>query len=209
MLIVLDNYDSFTWNLVQFLGELGADPQVLRNDEVTVAELAGMNPSRIVISPGPCTPAEAGISIETVRSLGPTTPVLGVCLGHQAIGEAFGGRTIRAARVMHGKTTHIRHTGEGLFKGLPQPLEVARYHSLVTDPTVLPSELEAVAWSSVDENSQAGPMAGDTSVPSEGNGIEEIQAIRHRLFPVWGVQFHPESLFSTGGRQLLRNFIGL
>jgi len=203
MLIVLDNYDSFTWNLVQFLGELGADPRVLRNDEVTVTELAGMNPSRIVISPGPCTPAEAGISIETVRSLGPTTPVLGVCLGHQAIGEAFGGRTIRAARVMHGKTTQIRHTGEGLFKGLPQPLEVARYHSLVTDPTVLPSELEVVAWSPVDE------AAADAHRPGGGHAAEEIQSIRHRRFPVWGVQFHPESLFSTGGRRLLRNFIEL
>jgi len=203
MLIVLDNYDSFTWNLVQFLGELGSDPHVLRNDEVTVAELAAMNPSRIVISPGPCTPAEAGISIEAVRSLGPTTPILGVCLGHQAIGEAFGGRTIRASRVMHGKTTHIRHTGEGLFRGLPQPLEVARYHSLVTDPAVLPPELEAVAWSPVDE------AAGDAPRPSGERGVEEIQAMHHRSFPVWGVQFHPESLFSTGGRQLLRNFIGL
>lgn len=203
MLIVLDNYDSFTWNLVQFLGELGADLRVLRNDEVTVAQLAALNPSRIVISPGPCTPAEAGISIETVRSLGSTTPILGVCLGHQAIGEAFGGRTIRAAHVMHGKTTHIRHTGEGLFRGLPQPLEVARYHSLVTDPTVLPSELEAVAWSPVEE------AAMDAPRPTGGQADEEIQAIRHRRFPVWGVQFHPESLFSTGGRRLLRNFIDL
>jgi len=209
MLIVLDNYDSFTWNLVQFLGELGTDPHVLRNDEVTVAELAAMNPSRIVISPGPCTPAEAGISIETVRTLGPTTPVLGVCLGHQAIGEAFGGRTIRASRVMHGKTTHIRHTGEGIFRDLPQPLEVARYHSLVTDPTVLPPDLEAVAWSSVEEHTGAGPVTGDPHGASGGHVGEEIQAMRHRRFPVWGVQFHPESLFSTGGRRLLRNFIRL
>jgi len=209
MLIVLDNYDSFTWNLVQYLGELGTDPLVLRNDEVTVAELAEMNPSRIVISPGPCTPAEAGISIETVQTLGPTTPVLGVCLGHQAIGEAFGGRTIRASRVMHGKTTSIRHTGEGIFRDLPQPLEVARYHSLVTDPTVLPSDLEAVAWSTVEHHTKAGPATEDPHDASEGSIGEEIQAMRHRHFPVWGVQFHPESLFSTGGRRLLRNFIRL
>ncbi len=192
MLIVLDNYDSFTWNLVQYLGELGADPVVFRNDERTVAEIAAMGPSHLVLSPGPCTPAEAGISVELVRELGRTTPLLGVCLGHQAIGEAFGGRTIRASRVMHGKTTRIRHTGEGLFRGLEQPLEVARYHSLVTDPSVLPPELEPVAWS-----------------PVENGAGEEIQAVRHRTFPVWGVQFHPESLFSSGGKTLLSNFLRL
>lgn len=197
MLLVIDNYDSFTFNLVQFLGELGADPHVVRNDEVTVAELRAMGPSRLVISPGPCTPAEAGVSVEAVRALGPEIPVLGVCLGHQAIGEAYGGRTIRASRVMHGKTTRIRHTGEGLFRGLPQPMEVTRYHSLVTDPGVLPAELEAVAWSAVEEaDAEAGGSRG-----------EEIQAVRHRSFPVWGVQFHPESHFSEGGMDLLRNFL--
>jgi anthranilate synthase component 2 len=196
MLLVIDNYDSFTFNLVQFLGELGAEPRVVRNDEVTVEEIRTLGPSRLVISPGPCTPAEAGVSVEAVRSLGPEMPVLGVCLGHQAIGEAFGGRTIRASRVMHGKTTRIRHTGEGIFRGLPQPMEVTRYHSLVTDPSVLPAELEAVAWS-----------------PAEGSGAgaggEEIQGVRHRTHPVWGVQFHPESLFSEGGKDLLRNFLRL
>jgi len=189
MLFVIDNYDSFTWNLVQFLGELGADPIVVRNDELSAEELIARGAERIVISPGPCTPREAGISVEVVRELGPLIPVLGVCLGHQAIGEAFGGRTIRAAKVMHGKTTRIRHLGEGLFEGLPNPLEVARYHSLVTDPGALPEELVPIAWS-----------------PAEGGG-EEIQAMRHRDFPIWGVQFHPESLFSEGGHRLLRNFL--
>jgi anthranilate synthase component 2 len=199
MLLVIDNYDSFTFNLVQYLGELGADPRVVRNDEVSVAELRAMGPSRLVISPGPCTPAEAGVSVQAVRTLGPEIPVLGVCLGHQAIGEAFGGRTIRASRVMHGKTTRIRHTGAGLFRGLPQPMEVARYHSLVTDPAVLPAVLEAVAWS---------PIEGTTGEAGVSRG-EEIQAVRHRTFPVWGVQFHPESLFSEGGKDLLRNFLEL
>ncbi len=190
MLLVIDNYDSFTFNLVQFLGELGADPQVVRNDEVTVAALEEMEPSRVVISPGPCTPSEAGVSIEAVRRLGAKVPLLGVCLGHQSIGEAFGGRTIRASQVMHGKTTRIRHLGEGIFQGLPNPLEVTRYHSLVTDPNVLPDVLEAVAWS-----------------PKDADAGEEIQAVRHRELPIWGVQFHPESLFSQGGKRLLDNFL--
>jgi anthranilate synthase/aminodeoxychorismate synthase-like glutamine amidotransferase len=191
LLLVLDNYDSFTWNLVQLLGELGADPEVVRNDACTVEELEDMAPERIVISPGPCTPAEAGVTVEAVRRLAPVVPILGVCLGHQAIAEAFGGRTVRARRVMHGKTDRIRHNGEGLFQGLPSPLEVARYHSLTTDPEALPPELEPVAWS-LDEE-----------------GGREIQAVRHRTLPVWGVQFHPESLFSHGGRELLRNFLEL
>lgn len=190
MILVIDNYDSFTFNLVQFLGELGAEPQVVRNDHRTVEELRALGPSRIVLSPGPCTPREAGVSIDVVRTLGPQVPLLGVCLGHQAIGEAFGGRTIRAGAVVHGKTTRIRHEGTGIFRGLPVPLEVTRYHSLVTDPGALPAELEPVAWS-----------------PSvEGHG-EEIQAMRHRRFPVWGVQFHPESLFTEGGKRLLKNFL--
>jgi anthranilate synthase component II len=192
MLLVIDNYDSFTYNLVQFLGELGADPHVVRNDEASVDELERMAPARVVLSPGPCTPREAGVSIEAVRRLGERVPLLGVCLGHQAIGEAFGGRTIRAHQVMHGKTTRIRHIQEGIFEGLPVPLEVTRYHSLVTDPDALSPELEAVAWS-----------------PSEEGKGEEIQAIRHRERPIWGVQFHPESLFSQGGKRLLRNFLEL
>lgn len=192
MLLVIDNYDSFTFNLVQFLGELGAKPTVVRNDEASVPELEAMRPSRVVISPGPCTPQDAGVSIGAVRRLGEQVPLLGVCLGHQAIGEAFGGRTIRAARVMHGKTTEIRHTGEGIFRGLATPLEVTRYHSLVTDPAALPAILQPVAWS-----------------PGGGEHEEEIQAVRHRKLPIWGVQFHPESIFSRGGMQLLENFLEL
>ncbi len=192
MLLVIDNYDSFTFNLVQFLGELGADPTVVRNDEASVPELEAMKPSRVVISPGPCTPREAGVSIDAVQRLGASVPLLGVCLGHQAIGEAFGGKTVRAARVMHGKTTRIRHTGEGIFQDLPVPLEVTRYHSLVTDTAALPSTLVPVAWS-----------------PGTNEGEEEIQAVRHRELPIWGVQFHPESIFSEGGMRLLRNFLEL
>jgi len=191
MLLVLDNYDSFTWNLVQLLGELGANPVVVRNDERSLAELEAMQPDRMVISPGPCTPAEAGVSVEAVRVLGAKIPTLGVCLGHQAIGEAFGGRTIRARRVMHGKTAWMEHQGTGLFAGLPSPLEVARYHSLVTDPSALPDELEPLAWSDGEQ------------------GGREIQAMRHRSKPIWGVQFHPESLFTQGGRKLMENFLRL
>jgi len=191
MIIVLDNYDSFTWNLVQFLGELGADPMVLRNDQVGVEEIRALAPERIVVSPGPCTPGEAGISVELIRELGPTVPLLGVCLGHQAIGEAFGGRTIRAREIMHGKTALVRHTGKGIFRGLPDPMTVTRYHSLVTDPDALPGVLEVVAWSDPDRFGR------------------EIQGMRHRQHPIWGVQFHPESLFSEGGKLLLENFLGL
>jgi anthranilate synthase component 2 len=190
MVLVLDNYDSFTYNLVQFLGDLGADPVVVRNDEKTVAELAAMAPAQVVVSPGPCTPAEAGVSVEAFRTLGARgIPMLGVCLGHQAIGEAFGGRTIRAKRLMHGKTDVIRHEGDPLFAGIPSPLTVTRYHSLVTDPKALPTVLEPIAWST--DPADAG----------------EIQAMRHRSFPIWGVQFHPESLFSEHGKQLLANFL--
>jgi anthranilate synthase component 2 len=189
MILVLDNYDSFTWNLVQLLGELGADPTVLRNDEATVEEIQAMTPDRIVISPGPCTPREAGISVDLIRSLGPSTPLLGVCLGHQAIGEAFGGRTVQASRIMHGKTARVFHRGDGLFQGIPSPMLAARYHSLVTDPSALPRGLEVTAWSD----------------PQEFG--EEVQGIRHRRHPVWGVQFHPESLFSQAGKVLLGNFL--
>ncbi len=191
MILVLDNYDSFTWNLVQLLGELGAELQVLRNDEASVEEVRALAPGGIVVSPGPGTPREAGISVELIRTVGPACPTLGVCLGHQAIGEAFGGRTRRASRLMHGKTAGVHHTGEGIFHGLPNPLTVARYHSLVTDPASLPPELEITAWSD----------------PREFG--EEIQGVRHRDHPIWGVQFHPESLFSQGGRVLLENFLAL
>ena len=191
MILVIDNYDSFTFNLVQYLGELGADLQVRRNDEVTVDEIERMAPERIVISPGPCTPSEAGVSVETIRRLGPTTPILGVCLGHQSIGQAYGGEVVRARRVMHGKTSPIAHSGEGIFRGVPSPVTVARYHSLVIEPTSLPDALEVIAW---------------TDEPGYG---DEIQAVRHREHPVWGVQFHPESIASEHGRDLLRNFLEL
>lgn len=189
MLLVIDNYDSFTWNLVQFLGELGADPVVRRNDEVALDEVERLAPERIVISPGPCTPAEAGISVELVRRFGPKTPILGVCLGHQAIGEAYGGRVVRNRRTMHGKLSPVAHTATGLFEGLPTPLTVTRYHSLVIERETIPDELEVVAWT------------------DEAGWEDEIQAVRHREHPVWGVQFHPESIASEGGKALLRNFL--
>jgi len=191
MILVLDNYDSFTWNLVQFLGELGADPKVLRNDEARVEEIRALGPDKIVVSPGPCTPREAGVSVELIQALGPSIPILGVCLGHQAIGEAYGGRTIRASRIMHGKTAPVSHCEEGIFQGLPNPVTVSRYHSLVTDRESLPRELKVTAWSDPD-------VFGD-----------EIQGIRHEAHPVWGVQFHPESLFSECGLALLQNFLDL
>ena len=188
MILVIDNYDSFTWNLVQYLGELGAEPRVCRNDEITVADVRKLAPERIVISPGPCTPAEAGVSVEVIRSFGERVPILGVCLGHQAIGAAYGGRVVRAERVMHGKTSPILHMGQGIFRDLPSPLTVARYHSLVVEPSTLPPVLEVTAW---------------TDQP----GDREIQAVAHREHPVWGVQFHPESVASQGGHQLIRNFL--
>ncbi|GMV04358.1 MAG: glutamine amidotransferase [Gemmatimonadota bacterium] len=192
MILVLDNYDSFTFNLVQFLGDLGADPLVVRNDQHPVEELAALGPERVVVSPGPCTPAEAGVSVEAFRALGERgIPMLGVCLGHQSLGEAFGGRTVRARRLMHGKTGAVRHDGSALFQGIPSPFRVTRYHSLVTDASVLPPELEPIAWS--------------TDPADEG----EIQAMRHRALPLWGVQFHPESLFSEHGKRLLANFLAL
>ena len=191
MLLVIDNYDSFTFNLVQLLGELGEDPVVVRNDEQSLGELAERAPSRIVVSPGPGTPADAGVSIEAFRVLGGQgVPMLGVCLGHQSLGEAFGGRTVRASRIMHGKTGLIRHEGASLFEGIPSPFRVARYHSLVTDDAALPDVLEPMAWSAAEED--------------EG----EVQAMRHRELPLFGVQFHPESLFSDYGARLLKNFLG-
>jgi anthranilate synthase/aminodeoxychorismate synthase-like glutamine amidotransferase len=191
MILVLDNYDSFTWNLVQFLGQLGAEVRVVRNDEATPEEIRALGPEKIVVSPGPCTPQEAGVSIDLIRAEAPTTPILGVCLGHQSIGEAFGGKTVRAAQVMHGKTASVHHSGEGIFQGLQNPLTMTRYHSLVTDPESLPDELEVVAWSDPE-------LFG-----------REIQGIRHISYPLWGVQFHPESLFSEGGISLLDNFLSL
>ncbi len=191
MILMIDNYDSFTWNLVQYLGELGAELEVRRNDELTVEQIEAMAPERIVISPGPCTPNEAGVSVDVVRRLGPTTPILGVCLGHQSIGAAYGGNVVRAGRVMHGKTSPVRHTGVGILRGVPTPFTVARYHSLVIEPSTLPAELEAIAW---------------TDEPGWEN---EIQAVRHREHPVWGVQFHPESIASEAGKDILRNFLEL
>ena len=189
MILVIDNYDSFTFNLVQYLGDLGADPRVIRNDELTVDEILGLAPARVVVSPGPGVPAGAGVTVDLVRELDPEVPVLGVCLGHQAIAEAFGGRTVPAERLMHGKTAPIRHTGDGIFRGVPSPLVVARYHSLVTDAGALPEVLEPIAWT------------------DGGWDDAEIQGLRHLTRPVWGVQFHPESYFSEGGKRILGNFL--
>ena len=191
MLLVIDNYDSFTYNLVQLIGSLGVDPVVKRNDEITVDEIEKLHPERIVISPGPCTPNEAGVSVDVVKSLGPHTPILGVCLGHQSIGQAYGGQVVRARRIMHGKTSPIAHVGSGIFQGLPKPLEVARYHSLIVDRATLPAELEVLAWT------------------DEPGFEDEIQALHHVEHPVWGVQFHPESIASQGGRELMSNFLNL
>ena len=189
MLLMIDNYDSFTYNLVQYLGELGQELVVRRNDAIGVEEIGELAPSGIVLSPGPCTPSEAGITVPVIRRWGGTIPILGVCLGHQAIGEAYGGKVIRASRVMHGKTSDIVHDGSGLFEGLPSPLPVMRYHSLVVERESLPASLEITA------------VAADDPT--------EIHAVRHREHPVWGVQFHPESILTTGGMQLLRNFLAM
>jgi anthranilate synthase component 2 len=191
MILVIDNYDSFTWNLVQYLGELGVEPVVKRNDEATLDELESLHPEAIVISPGPCTPAEAGVSVEVVRRFGERTPILGVCLGHQAVGVAYGGEVVRARRLMHGKTSEVAHRAEGIFAGVPTPFLVARYHSLVVSPESLPDELEIMAWT------------------DEAGYEDEIQAVRHRSFPVWGVQFHPESIASEHGKVLLSNFLSM
>lgn len=190
-LLVIDNYDSFTWNLVQLIGELGVEPEVRRNDQVELADIEALRPRWIVISPGPCTPAEAGISVDCIRRFGARVPTLGVCLGHQSIGAAYGGVVGRAAVPMHGKVSPIDHTGAAMFRGLPSPLRVARYHSLQIEAASLPPELEAVAWT------------------ADRPERDEIQAVRHRRFPVWGVQFHPESIASQGGRTLLQNFLEL
>ena len=187
VLFVLDNYDSFTYNLVQYFGELGAEPVVRRNDEVTVEEIAALRPERICISPGPGTPAEAGISEAVIRELGPRVPVLGVCLGHQAIGEVFGGEVVRAGRLMHGKTSPVLHDDDGVFAGLPSPFEATRYHSLVVRPESVP----------------------DCLVVNARTAEGEIMGLRHREFPIHGVQFHPESILTAEGKRLLENFLRL
>jgi anthranilate synthase/aminodeoxychorismate synthase-like glutamine amidotransferase len=191
MLLVLDNYDSFTYNLVQYAGELGAEPTVYRNDALTPDEVLRLRPDAIVISPGPCTPAEAGISVPLIRAVAGIIPIFGVCLGHQAIGEAFGGRVVRAERLMHGKTTPVTHNGHPLFRDVSSPLEAMRYHSLVIAPESMPGELEVTAWS---------------ADRPEGR---EIMAVCHRTLPVYGLQFHPESIATREGKRLLGNFLAL
>jgi len=187
---MIDNYDSFTYNVVQYLGELGADVQVYRNDEITVAEIEDLNPERIVISPGPCTPNEAGISVATIEHFAGKKPILGICLGHQSIGQAFGGKIVRARQVMHGKTSMIHHRNQGVFKGLKNPFEATRYHSLVIEKVSLPDCLEVTAWTANADGS-----------------IDEIMGVRHKTLAIEGVQFHPESILTEHGHDLLRNFI--
>ena len=191
MVYVLDNYDSFTYNLVQYLGELGEDVVVSRNDQITVSQIEDLHPDRIVISPGPCTPQDAGISVELIRHFAGRVPLLGVCLGHQAIGEAFGGKVVRAGTLMHGKTSSIEHDGKSIFGGIPSPMTATRYHSLIVREKDLPGELEISA----------------TCHGPDGERI--IMGLRHRKFPVEGVQFHPESVLTTHGKQIVRNFVGL
>lgn len=185
MLLMIDNYDSFTYNLVQYFGQLGEQVVVYRNDRITLEEIERLAPERIVISPGPCSPSEAGISVPAVKHFAGKIPILGVCLGHQSIGEAFGGRVVRSAYLMHGKTSPIRHNGKGLFKGLPDPFQATRYHSLVVERSTFPDCLEITAW--VEEG--------------------EIMGLQHKELPIWGVQFHPESILTERGMDILRNFL--
>ncbi|MFN5580156.1 MAG: anthranilate synthase component II [Akkermansiaceae bacterium] len=187
MLLILDNYDSFTYNLVQYFGELGVEMKIFRNDVITVDDVKKLAPEKICISPGPCTPNEAGISLELIRQLGPTTPILGVCLGHQSIGQVYGGEVVRADRLMHGKTSPIYHNGSSVFAGLPNPFEATRYHSLIVKRETLPDCLEITAWTA--EN--------------------EIMGLRHKDYPVHGVQFHPESILTENGKQMLETFLKL
>jgi anthranilate synthase/aminodeoxychorismate synthase-like glutamine amidotransferase len=191
VVFVLDNYDSFTYNLVQYIGELGAEVEVRRNDQVSVNEIEAMRPERIVISPGPCTPQEAGISIELIRHFEGKVPLLGVCLGHQAIGAAFGGQVVRAKNLMHGKTSQVEHDGKTIFHGLPSPMTATRYHSLIVAEDGLPSELEVSAWT------------------TDKDGTRVIMGLRHRNFPVEGVQFHPESVLTEEGKSLVKNFLSV
>ncbi len=190
MLLMIDNYDSFTYNIVQYLGELGADVQVVRNDEITVDEIATLAPQHIVLSPGPCTPNEAGISMAVVARWAGELPILGICLGHQSIGQVYGGKVVRARKVMHGKTSPIHHRGEGIFRSLSQPFEATRYHSLVIEKDSLPDCLEITAWTE-----------------TESGDIDEIMGLRHRELDLEGVQFHPESILTAHGHDLLRNFL--
>lgn len=196
MVFVLDNYDSFTYNLVQYLGELGAKVEVRRNDEVTIGEVEALKPERILLSPGPCTPAEAGILVPLIRHMAGSprrTPILGVCLGHQAIGEAFGGQVVRAQHLMHGKTSPVEHDGKGIFTGLPSPLTCTRYHSLIVEEKNLPAELEITA----------------RTTEQNGKPQSVIMGLRHRTLPIEGVQFHPESVLTEGGHQMIRNFLNM
>ena len=190
MLLMIDNYDSFTYNVVQYLGELGADVHVVRNDEIAVFDIDAMNPERIVISPGPCTPNEAGISMDVIRTWAGRVPILGICLGHQSIGQVFGGEVVRARQVMHGKTSPMHHRGEGVFTGLSEPFEATRYHSLVVARESLPDCLEITAWTE-----------------TESGEMDEIMGLRHRELAIEGVQFHPESILTAHGHDLLRNFL--
>ncbi|HEX7965359.1 MAG TPA: aminodeoxychorismate/anthranilate synthase component II [Gammaproteobacteria bacterium] len=190
MILMIDNYDSFTYNLVQYLGELGAEVEVRRNDALGVSDVAAMGPEGIVLSPGPCTPNEAGICLDLVKELGGRLPILGVCLGHQAIGQAFGGRIVHAGQVMHGKVSRIRHSGKGVFRGLPDGFEATRYHSLVIAKDSVPDCLEVTAWTE-----------------DESGEMEEIMGVRHKTLPIEGVQFHPESILTQHGHDLLRNFL--
>lgn len=185
--VLIDNYDSFTYNLVQYLRELGAGVTVVRNDEATVADIAALSPDALVVSPGPCDPDLAGVSMEAIRVLGPVLPTFGVCLGHQAIGQVYGGRIVRAPAVVHGKLSRIRHDGQDLFAGAPNPLDVVRYHSLTIDPETLPASLEV------------------TATAADGT----IMGVRHRAYPIWGVQFHPESILTQSGKELTANFLRL
>ncbi|MDF7801201.1 aminodeoxychorismate/anthranilate synthase component II [Pontiellaceae bacterium B1224] len=187
MILVIDNYDSFTYNLVQYLGELGAEMRVFRNDEISIEEAVALNPEKVLVSPGPCTPKEAGISCDIIREFGPRLPLFGVCLGHQSIGDVYGGHVIRAERLMHGKTSPMIHEGKSVFKGLPSPFDATRYHSLIIERETLPDCLEITAWT------------------AEG----EIMGVKHKEHPVHGVQFHPESILTVEGKKLLQNFLDL
>ena len=191
MVFVLDNYDSFTYNLVQYLGELGAEVEVQRNNAVTVNDVEALRPERIVISPGPCTPQEAGISVDLIRHFAGKVPILGVCLGHQAIGAAFGGKVVRAPHLMHGKTSAVTHDNKTIFRGLPAPMVATRYHSLIVEQSGLPEDLEVSAWT------------------TEKDGSRTIMGLRHKKFPVEGVQFHPESVLTDAGKNLVGNFLGI
>lgn len=190
MILMIDNYDSFTYNLVQYFGELGADMKVVRNDEITIAEIAALAPEKIVLSPGPCTPTEAGVSIDTIKTFAGKIPLLGVCLGHQSIGQALGGKVIRAPFVMHGKTSPVYHNNKGVFAGLKNPFQATRYHSLVIEKESIPDCLEITAWTQNEDGSMA-----------------EIMGVKHKTFALEGVQFHPESILTEHGHDMLRNFL--